>query len=423
MQWIRAGERRDLRIDIFRGLALWWIFTDHIPGNTLGHYSLHNVVVCDAAEIFVLLAGFAAAKAYGGTMDRHGWAYGAADAVKRAWTLYIAHIFLFVIYAALVAFAATALHRPDYVSEVKLDVMARTPFPALLQALTLQYQPSMLNILPLYVALLVMFAVAMPLLHRPKRLLPMSIGLYLVVQWSRLNLPGWGGTHWYFDPFAWQLVFVIGAVISYGPIPRPRRPRLLDALAVLVLGADLLLIFWARPNAADIPWMTTPLLDALMGTDKTAEAPARLASLLALLWLAGRLVPVHASWLRRRPAAMFALLGQHSLPVFCFSIVLAFLCRLGLQAAPGAAMQVVVNAGGLLCLLAVAATAAWCGTPGRSQRPLRGPVRTPAPLPAAEHANPPQIAPVPATGRFRSRPLLPRPVALKAALQAAVHHW
>ena len=119
------------------------------------------------------------------------------------------------------------------------------------------------------------------------------------------------------------------------------------------------------------------------------------------------------------PPPCWLLLGQHSLPVFCFSIVLAFLCRLGLQANPGLPMQVAVNGGGLLGMLAVAATAAWCGTPGRSQRPVRSPVRAPAPVFAAEPVASQPTAPSPGTGRLRRLPLLPRPVALKAA----VHHW
>jgi hypothetical protein len=36
MQLIRSNRARDLRVDFFRGLALWWIYTDHIPGDVLG---------------------------------------------------------------------------------------------------------------------------------------------------------------------------------------------------------------------------------------------------------------------------------------------------------------------------------------------------------------------------------------------------
>src|ERR671923_1839563 len=67
---------RDLRIDFFRGLALICIFIDHVPGNRLAHLTLQNFGFSDAAEVFVLLAGFSAALAYGSTFQRDGWAAG-----------------------------------------------------------------------------------------------------------------------------------------------------------------------------------------------------------------------------------------------------------------------------------------------------------------------------------------------------------
>ena len=57
MDLIRRGASRDLRVDFARGLALWWIYTDHIPGNAMAQLSLRNFTMCDATEVFVLLAG------------------------------------------------------------------------------------------------------------------------------------------------------------------------------------------------------------------------------------------------------------------------------------------------------------------------------------------------------------------------------
>lgn len=111
---VLIGSNRDLRIDFFRGVALWWIFMDHIPDNWLAQFSLRNFALCDATEIFVLLAGYAAGLAYGRSMDRHGWLFAGADVMRRAWVLYIAHIFLFVVFSAQVWYSATALDRSEY---------------------------------------------------------------------------------------------------------------------------------------------------------------------------------------------------------------------------------------------------------------------------------------------------------------------
>src|SRR3984957_4799625 len=193
MQLGRRNRERDLRVDFFRGLALWWIYTDHIPGDVLGKYSLQNFALCDAAEVFVLLAGFGAGIAYGTTMNRQNYLYAAADTLRRAWTLYIAHIFLFVVYTAQVAYSATALDRIFYLEETRLDVLAEAPYRALLEALLLRFQPSLLNILPLYVVLLLIFAAVLPLLRRPGVLLAASMAGYTLVRFTGVNLESWTG--------------------------------------------------------------------------------------------------------------------------------------------------------------------------------------------------------------------------------------
>ncbi|MEA2770696.1 MAG: hypothetical protein QOD93_3658, partial [Acetobacteraceae bacterium] len=106
MDLIRRSAARDFRVDFFRGLALWWIYTDHIPGDVLGRYSLQNFAMCDATEVFVLLAGYGAGLSYGLRLRTSGYISTAADVMRRAWTLYVAHIFLFVLFTAQVTYSA-----------------------------------------------------------------------------------------------------------------------------------------------------------------------------------------------------------------------------------------------------------------------------------------------------------------------------
>lgn len=378
MDLVRTGRGRDLRVDFFRGAALWWIFVDHIPGNVMALLSLHMVALNDAAEVFVLLAGFGAAKAYGAAMERHGWFYGAADALKRAFTLYIAHIFLFVVYAAQVSNSVASLDRSTYLDESRLDVLAQAPYRALLQALTLRYQPSLLNILPLYVILLALFALALPLLRRPRLLLGLSAALYLAARMWEWNLPGWRGTGWYFDPLTWQFLFVIGAVLAHAPPDLSRHRRAFDIAAGAMLAFGLILKYVIWPHPALVTWLPISYAHALLWMDKTNLDPPRIASILALVWVTVRLVPAEARWLLSRPARLLVLAGQHSLPVFCWGIFLGFFARLGLEVDDGTGMQIAVNLGGALALLAVAATAAWYAGAGRARR------AAPAMVPARE---------------------------------------
>ncbi|MDE2517316.1 MAG: OpgC domain-containing protein [Rhodospirillales bacterium] len=360
---------RDLRADFFRGLALWWIFADHIPGDVLADYSLRNFAFCDATEIFVLLAGYGAGLAYGRAMDRNGYLHTAADVVRRAWTLYIAHIFLFVVFTAQVAYSAAALDRASYLEESNLNVLADAPYRALLEALKLHFQPSLLNILPLYIVLLLIFVPALALLRQPYLLLSLSGIAYLLVRHFDINLPSWTGGGWFFDPFAWQFLFMIGVVLAYRPPLMPRIRWPLDLAAIVVLAAGVFVMVVLTPHPVVGLYLPPGLLRFLLSEDKTTLHPFRLAAILALAWGVIRLVPMGAGWLRSRLAAPFVLAGQNSLPVFCAGIFFGFLCRLALENDDGALMQIAVNGFGALAMLSVAAIAAWYRAKGRAPRP------------------------------------------------------
>jgi hypothetical protein len=367
MHLIRRGGTRDLRVDFFRGVALWWIYTDHIPGDVLSQISLQNYAMCDATEIFVLLAGYAGGLAYGSTMNRQGYLYAAADVMRRAWTLYVAHIFLFVVYTAQVAYSAQALDRSYYLDETRLDVLANAPYEGMLQALLLRFQPSLLNILPLYVLLLLIFALALPLLRRPVLLLGGSFALYAVTRATGLNFQSYiAGEFWFFDPFAWQFLFMIGAVLSYAP---PRWPRIrwpFDVMSVAVLAAGVIVMWVIDLHPRIMAAMPDLVIRYVITQDKTGLHPFRVLSILGLTWLVARTVPRDARWLDARLARPVVLMGQNSLPVFCFGIFFGFLARLGLEYDDGIVMQAGVNICGAVAMVAVGAVSAWYRAKGRS---------------------------------------------------------
>ncbi len=358
----RGGGGRDLRADVFRGLALWFIFIDHVPGNRLGDFTLRNFALCDATEAFVLLAGYAAGLAYGAMLDRQGWLFAAVALLRRAGTLYIAHIFLFVVFTAQVGYSAAALDSAAYLDELHLDAFGEQPYRALLEALLLRFQPAFLDILPLYIVLLLMLVPGLLLLHRPWLLVALSMAVYLAVRTAGVNLPSWTGGGWFFNPFAWQALFFIGCVLggtrrAGQPPPIPRsRPAILFCAALVAAGA-LLAFAWQRPEL--LPLLPDWLASALSRVDKTGLHPLRLLSILALAYLLGHWVGRDAAWLRSPLAAPFLLMGQHGLPVFCAGIFLSFMGRVALEQWEGWPMQLAVNLGGLAAMVAVAAVAAW----------------------------------------------------------------
>ncbi|WP_428484438.1 OpgC family protein [Rhodopila sp.] len=367
MTLIRRSGSRDLRVDFFRGLALWWIYTDHIPGDILANFSLRNFAMCDATEVFVLLAGYGAGLSYGMRLRTQGYISSAADVLKRAWTLYIAHIFLFMLFSAQVTYSATTLNRIGYLAETRLDVLGDDPYRSILQALLLRFQPSLLNILPLYVVLMVFFAATIWLLRWPRILFALSFAVYMLVRVTHLNFAAWTEQGWFFDPLAWQFLFVIGVLLACAPMKMPWRPRLVDAAACVVLAAGMAVNLVVDPHPHLMDWFSSSVFRYLMIDDKTGLHPFRLVSILALTWLCVRLIRFDQPWLRSRWAAPFVLVGQNSLPVFCSGIVIGFLARLGLEYDDGVMMQVAVNLFGAIGMVAVGALAAWYRTKGKPQ--------------------------------------------------------
>jgi len=157
---------RDLRLDFFRGLSLFFIFIDHIPNNFLGYFTLRSIAFSDAAEVFIFISGYTAALVYGRTMSQRGALFATAQVYRRVWQLYVAHIFLFVIFTAEVSYTVLAVNNPMYNEEMGVGDFLQEPHVAIIKALLLQFQPTFLDILPLYIVLLGIFPLVLIALAR-----------------------------------------------------------------------------------------------------------------------------------------------------------------------------------------------------------------------------------------------------------------
>src|SRR5258707_4072887 len=148
---------RDLRLDFFRGVALIFIFIDHIPENILSYFTLEALGFFDAAEVFIFISGFTAALVYGPRLVEKGALYATAQVLRRAWQLYVSHVILFVLFIAEVSYTATTFKNPMYNEEMRVADFLDEPHIAVIKALLLQFQPAFLDILPMYIVMLVIF--------------------------------------------------------------------------------------------------------------------------------------------------------------------------------------------------------------------------------------------------------------------------
>ncbi len=120
---------RDIRLDLFRGLALWFIFVDHIPTNVVSWFTVRNYGFSDATEIFVFISGYTAVIAYARMMQREGWVRAAARVYRRVWQLYVAHILLFMAFAAQIVWVSIARDMPSLIDEMELMGLGENSLP------------------------------------------------------------------------------------------------------------------------------------------------------------------------------------------------------------------------------------------------------------------------------------------------------
>ena len=350
---------RDLRLDFFRGLALVCIFIDHIPENYLSYFTMSAVGFFDAAEVFIFISGFTAALVYGRTLAVRGVVIASLQVLRRAWQLYVAHIFLFVIFIAEVSYTVKTFNNPMYNEEMGVGDFLEHPHIAVVQALLLRFQPTFLDILPLYIVMLSIFPVVLVCLRRrPLLVLLLSALIYLDVQIFNLSVAGYPpGSAWTFNPLAWQFLFVLGAALGLGEARSSGRARLLEIAfwpALAVAGAALIIrLSWTFHGV----WDAVPALfeRQLWPINKSNLSPIRLVSFFAVVLLAAQWVAPQAPFMRARAARPLVLCGRHSLEIFCLSILLSALGHfLMSEVNAGFTMQLAVNVVGvaLMCLTA-----------------------------------------------------------------------
>lgn len=360
----KGGVRRDLRLDVARGLALFFIFVDHIPENRFSAFTMQALGFFDAAEAFIFLSGYTAALVYGRSLQRDGVVVMSARVYRRVWTLYVAHLFLFVVLSAIVSYVIESFGSPVYAEESRVGDFLSEPHIALVRALTLEFQPTFLDILPLYIVLLAVFPLILILLDRsPWLALIPSIALYGAVHAFGIRFHGYPeGNPWFFNPLAWQLLFVIGAAAGLTRV----EGRSLVLGARWLIGPALALV--AVAFLIDLSWTLHRFFDrvpAVLATEiwpinKTDLSPYRLVNFLAVAFVAAWLVRPETPWLASAWMRPIALVGKYSLHVFCFGIILSLVGHFVLvEISRSIIMQAAVTVVGVAAMIGLASLQAW----------------------------------------------------------------
>jgi hypothetical protein len=358
-----APVERDLRLDLFRGIALWLIFLDHIPSNIVSWITIRNYGFSDATEIFVFISGYTAAFVYGRSMRERGFLISTARILRRAWQIYVAHIFLLVVYIAAITYVSASFENPLYREEMGIFDLLQQPGTTLPQALLLKFKPANMDVLPLYIVLLLGFAPMLWLLQRrPTVALATSALLYGLSWQYGWNFPSYPEGNWFFNPFAWQLLFVFGAWCALGGAQRTahaiRSPIVRGIAIAYLLFALAVVITWYVPRYT--VYVPKFLSDWMYPIDKTNLDVLRFAHFLALAILTVWAVP--RDWPALKSPLMWPAIvcGRHSLEIFCLGVFLAFTAHFILEEVSSRIpVQIVLSALGIAIMIATAALITW----------------------------------------------------------------
>jgi hypothetical protein len=350
---------RELRLDLFRGLALWLIFIDHVSPDLLAWFTIRSYGFSDAAEIFIFISGYTAAFVYGRAMLESGFVIATARILRRVWQIYAAHVLLFAFLVAEVSYIAVNLDKPFYAEEMAVTDFLNQPGIAMVQALLLRYRPLNMDVLPLYIVLMAGLPLILLMMRSAANVtLATSVAFYAVTLRYDLYLTAYPSGFWSFNPFAWQLLFVFGAWCALGGARRLSRflssPITLSISIAYVLAAFYVTLTWYIPQ---LKYLMPHRLELwIYPIDKTDLDVVRFGHFLALAVIAARFVPGGWPGLQSRWLWPMILCGQNSLEIFCLGVALSFTGYFVLrEISAGLLLHVLVG----LCGISMMSAAAW----------------------------------------------------------------
>jgi hypothetical protein len=318
-------SQRNLAIDWLRGLCLVLMTVDHLPGNVLARYSNSDFGpfgFFTAAPGFVFLSGFVCGHVYGKHRQTHGdWSV-AHRVLRRMSQIYAVQLAL--LFTLLLAFSG---HVRGTSNLQGADLFQTHPSRAFFMGASLLYQPAYLDILPMYCFFLILTPLLLwQLQEGPSwRVLSCSGALALLAGLA-VHLPrnplglNFGAS----SPFTQQFVFVVGMTLSVKRVRlggfRPFVRRLL-VTACVSLTFLFLVIRWCY---ALVPPFRA-VVDRLSLFGAPALGPLRFLSfaafVVAVTWALEKSNSIKAKNMFSRNLVM---LGQHSLVVFGWSIMITF---------------------------------------------------------------------------------------------------
>jgi hypothetical protein len=329
----RTSPPRLVELDILRGFLLLWMTFTHLPTKA-SVISNQTFGFVSGAEGFIFLAGFMIGQLEHRIEQRRGREATLRDIVKRTTRVYAYHVGLLAIAFTVFAEIAARYHRVAL--QNLLSFYFAHPKPAIIAALILEYRPSLLDILPMYVIFLALTLVARRTARRFgwDPVVYVSFGVWAVAQFGlrawlyrHVNLFGLGvpeDSTGAFDMYAWQLLWIVGLALGsiysdqIAEVTAPSGEGHDSGLPSWVIRLSIFMalgFLFLRYSPVD-HWMNRESYGWLI--DKWHLGPARVINFSALAIVLVRYGQYIASFRLFQP---LALLGRASIAVFSVHVI------------------------------------------------------------------------------------------------------
>lgn len=324
---------RLVELDILRGFLLLWMTFTHLPTKA-SVVSNQTFGFVSGAEGFIFLAAFMVGQLEYRKEQKGGEIATVRDLAKRTWRVYLYHGGLLILAFTIFAKLAVAFQRPAV--QNLLSFYLQAPKRAVVAAFLLQYRPSLLDILPIYVVFMAITPLARRMAHRWSwdPVVYISFGIWAAAQfglrgfvYKHVNLFGLSvpeNSIGAFDLYGWQLLWIVGLALGtiyaeslVEPAERFSQPNEMHLpVWLLRLSVAVAAVFLVLRYSPVDHWMDPNLLGWL--TDKWHLGAARVINFAAITIV---LVHFGSRLARFKIFAPLALLGQASLEVFCVHVL------------------------------------------------------------------------------------------------------
>jgi hypothetical protein len=187
-----------------------------------------------------------------------------------------------------------------------------------------------------------------------------SVALYLAVPIFKLELPAELAFDrpWFFNPFAWQMLFYTGFAIGNGWITPPPVRRGLTIFCGIYTVLSIPLSYF--PFYSNFEWLDNIRAYLAPFVDKTNFGVLRCIHFLCLAYLAVAALKGREHVLHGKAASPFVKTGQQALPVFLTGIAMSFMGGMALDLwGHSIPKTLMVNAAGIILLMLTAYVVAW----------------------------------------------------------------